>query len=80
MRPEKGGDTLSLFRCGRAKSSSSAELREEVAGAGDFGFVRARQSPGPSQTRTKHLPDLEKIRYAFARTDHWQMPDGKKKR
>jgi hypothetical protein len=30
IRPEKGGDSLSLFPHGRDKSSSSAELREEV--------------------------------------------------
>jgi len=65
MRPEKGGDTLSLFRCGRANSSSSAELSEEVTEPEVFGCERARQPLGPSQTRAKHLPDLEKIRYAL---------------
>ena len=65
IRPEKGGDTLSLFRCGRAKSSSSAELSEEVPEPEVFACERARQSTGPSQTKTKHLPDLEKIRYAL---------------
>ena len=29
IRPEKGGDSLSLLPHGRDKSSSSAELREE---------------------------------------------------
>lgn len=29
-RPQNGGDTLPPFRHGRDKSSSSAELREEV--------------------------------------------------
>jgi len=35
-RPENGGETLSLFRRGRVKSSSRAELREEETEPSDF--------------------------------------------
>lgn len=62
MRPENGGDTLSLFRRGRVRSSSRAELREEVPEAV---VLHGRQPQGPSQTGTGHLPDLARIRAAL---------------
>jgi hypothetical protein len=52
IRPENGGDALSLFRSGRVKSSSRAELREEVPGASACGlhvshWVQAKQGSNP---------------------------------
>jgi len=41
IRLENVGGTLSLFPSGRAKPSSSAELREEVAEASAYGCMSA---------------------------------------
>lgn len=52
MRPENVGDRLSLFRRGRVKSSSSAELREEVPEPSSF--ASTGQLLASRQTRTKY--------------------------
>ena len=81
-RPQKGRDTAPPVCHGRARSSSRAELREEVPLASDYSIIRrARQPqrPGPSQTNAKHLPDLAKIRSALGSVNWCQMSDDKKK-
>ena len=68
MRPENGGETLSLFRRGRVRSSSRAELREEVP---EPCVLEGCQPQGPSQTRCGHLPDLASA--ALMWVNHCQM-------
>jgi len=77
IRPEKGGDSLSLVPHGRDKSSSSAELREEVLEPRVFA-LHARQPVGREQTKCGCLPGSVKIRYAFGWMNHCQMPGGEK--
>lgn len=72
IRPEKGGDPLSLFRHGRVKSSSSAELREELPKPDACACTHVR-SRGPSQTGHKHLPDSGGNRFASGRVEYCQM-------
>ena len=74
-RPQKGGDTLAPFLHGRDRSSSRAELREEVP---EPRVCVASELVGTSQTKSKHLPDLAKIRYAFAWVNHWRESDDNK--
>ena len=79
IRPERGGDSLSLFPHGRDRSSSSAELREEVLEARVFTYTHACQPLGIGQIKSGYLPGLMKIRCAFGWMNHCQMPDGEKK-
>jgi hypothetical protein len=76
MRPEKVGDRLSLFRRGRVKSSSSAELREEVPEPSSF--ASTGQPLASRETRTKYLPDSAKIRFALVGENRCRGTYGKK--
>ena len=51
-RPQKEGDPLPPFGHGRANSSSSAELREEVAGASSYSCTSATGWSKPNKDQT----------------------------